>query len=124
MYRRRADTWTQTNVTNHIATVRNGGRLLEARILKLWRNKNNLDFPSFYLELATISALRGSRGTLSENVWKAFEYFRADFAQARIVDPANTNNVISDDLSATAKAAVARTAARAVQASDWNQIVT
>jgi hypothetical protein len=54
LYRRRADTWTQTNVVKHIAAVRNTGRISESRILKLWRTQKQLDFPSFYLELAVI----------------------------------------------------------------------
>jgi hypothetical protein len=124
LYRRRADTWTQTNVTKHIATVKSSGRISESRILKLWRNQKQLDFPSFYLELATINAIWGARGALSDNVWKAFQYLRDTFVNARIVDPANTNNVISDDISAAEKTKVATAALQALRASDWNQIVT
>jgi Nucleotidyltransferase domain len=123
LYRRRADTWTQTNVVRHIATVTSCGRISESRILKLWRNQKQLDFPSFYLELATINALTGARGTLSENVWKAFQYLRDSFANARVVDPANTNNIISDDLSTVDKAKITGAAKRALEATDWNQIV-
>jgi nucleotidyltransferase-like protein len=73
LYRRRAGTWTKTNVTKHIAHVINGGRLSESRIVKLWRNQNKLEFPSFYLELAVIDALSGQYfGSLSDNVWKVF----------------------------------------------------
>ena len=124
LYRRRADTWTQTNVVKHIATVRNAGRISESRILKLWRNQKQLDFPSFYLELTTISALSGARGTPPENVLAALEYLRDRFPSARVVDPANTNNIISDDLSAVDKAKISAAAALARKATDWNQIVT
>ncbi len=54
LYRRKADTWTKTNVKTHIAHVLQHRRLMETRILKLWRNQRGLDFPSFYLELAVI----------------------------------------------------------------------
>jgi hypothetical protein len=124
LYRRRADTWTQTNVVKHIATVRNASRISESRILKLWRNQNQLDFPSFYLELTTIAALSGARGTLSANVWAALEYLRDRLPNARVVDPANTNNIISDDLSAADKAKISAAAAQARKATGWNQIVT
>jgi hypothetical protein len=124
LYRRRANTWTQTNVSKHIAVVQQGGRIPESRILKLWRHQKNLDFPSFYLELTTIKALSGARGSLSDNVWKVFEYLRDSFSNALVVDPANTNNIISDDLSAAGKAAIASAARQARAASDWNQIVT
>jgi hypothetical protein len=124
LYRRRADTWTQTNVSTHIRTVTTAGRLSETRILKLWRDQKRLDFPSFYLELAVIDALSGARGTLSANVWKALEYLRDRFPHARVVDPANTNNIISDDLSSAGKAKISTAARQALAASDWNQIVT
>ncbi len=124
LFRRRADTSTQTNVAKHIATVRNAGRISELRILKPWRNQKQLDFPSFYLELTTIAALSGARGTLSQNVWSALEYLRDRFPNARVVDPANTNNIISDDLSAADKAKIATAAGQALKATDWSQIVT
>jgi len=124
IYRRKADTWTKTNVAQHIQHVIRGGRLAETRVLKLWRNQKGLDFPSFYLELAVINALSGQYGTLSTNVWKVFEYLRDTFSNARVVDPANTNNIISDDLTVAEKARVRAAAAQALRASNWNQIVT
>ncbi len=123
LYRRRADTWTQTNVATHIATVRNAGRISESRVLKLWRNQKQLDFPSFYLELSAITALSGARGTISQNVWIALQYLRDRFPNARVVDPANTNNIISDDLSASEKARISTAAAQALKATNWTQIV-
>ena len=85
LYRRRKDTWAKTNVQTHIAYVRAAGRLLESRLLKLWRMQKGLDFPSFYLELATINALAGSRVGLSANVWNVFAYLRDTFPGARII---------------------------------------
>lgn len=123
LYRRRADTWTKTNVQTHIQRVSNSGRLQEIRILKLWRNQKGLDFPSFYLELTVIAALAGKTGTLSDNVWRVFQYLRDTFPNARVVDPANTNNVISDDLNATERARIKSAAESALAATNWNQIV-
>jgi hypothetical protein len=125
LYRRKADTWTKTNVTQHINHVRRGGRINETRIIKLWRNQKGLDFPSFYLELTVIDALSGQfYGTLSGNVWKVFEYLRDRFCTARVVDPANTNNIISDDLTSAEQAKIKAAAEQALRATDWNQIVT
>jgi tRNA nucleotidyltransferase (CCA-adding enzyme) len=47
IFRRRADTWTKTNVATHIVHIRQHNRLSESRILKLWRDQKALDFPSF-----------------------------------------------------------------------------
>jgi hypothetical protein len=105
--------------------VQSGYRINETRILKLWRDQKRLDFPSFYLGMVVIEALSTTLfGTLSENVWKVFIYLRDTFPTARFVDPANTNNVISDDLSSTERATVKAAAVQALAANNWNQIVT
>lgn len=125
LYRRRADTWTKTNVVAHISHVIRGDRLSETRILKLWRNQRQIELPSFYLELAVMAALpRQYPETLSGNVWRAFQYLRDRFATARIVDPANTNNIISDDLTTGEKGKIKAAAERALSAPNWSQIVT
>ena len=124
LYRRKADTWTKTNVAVHIATVIQGGRQLETRVLKLWRNQKSLDFPSFYLELATIEALRSTYGgTLGERVSLVLRYLRDTWPNSRFVDPANTNNVISDDLTTAEKRAVSSAADRAIAAPTWAEVV-
>ncbi len=123
LYRRKAGTWTKTNVTTHISHVIQGGRAGETRIIKLWRDQKGLDFPSFYLELTVIAALAGKYGTLSSNVWTVFHYLRDTFIYARVVDPANTNNIISDDLTAAEQLKIKATAQLALTAKTWDQIV-
>ena len=123
LYRRKANTWTKTNVRRHITYVVQGGRINESRILKLWRDQKGLDFPSFYLELIVIAALAGYNRGVAANVMKVFEYLRDTFPTARVVDPANTNNIISDDLTASERATVKAAATLARQARDWGEIV-
>lgn len=124
LYRRRADTWTKTNVTLHINYVRNSNRQSEIRIIKLWRKQKGLDFPSFYLELTVINALYGAHsGNLSANILKALEYLRDSFTTARVADPANTNNIISDDLTLAEKTTISLAAARAINGA-WGELVS
>jgi hypothetical protein len=124
LYRRKVDSWTKTNVQTHITHVRMHGRQLESRVAKLWRNQHGLDIPSFYLELAVIEALKGNLAMgLSGRVIAVLNYLAGGFATARFIDPANTNNVVSDDLTATEKAAIKSAAARTLQASTWGEIV-
>ena len=126
LYRRRADTWTKTNVMTHINHVVAAGRQQETRIIKLWRNQKNLDFPSFYLELAVIRALSDSNAlltSLESRVQTVLEYLRDSFQNARFVDPANTNNVISDDLTASQKQTISVAARTARAAPYWEEIV-
>lgn len=125
LYRRRADTWIKTNVQTHINHVTAAGWQSETRILKLWRDQKGLDFPSFYLELTVIRALAPGlyRSGLAADVWKVFQFLADDFSSARIQDPANTNNIISDDLSAAERGKIKTAATRALQARDWSEIV-
>ena len=123
LWRNRAKTWTKTNVMTHIAYVRYSGRLDECRIMKLWRDKHGLDWPSFYVELTTINALAGARGSLSANVLRVLHYLADDFVAARVVDPANTNNIISDDLTVTEKGTVRDAARRSLTAQTWGAIL-
>jgi hypothetical protein len=51
------------------------------------------------------------------------QYLRDNFSSARVVDPANTNNVISDDLTVAEKRAIRQAAEAALKAKKWNEIV-
>ena len=130
LYRRRANKWTKTNVNTHITHIIQSRRQNEIRTIKLWRDQRGLDFPSFYLELAVVDAL-GSAGALNQaggslatNVWRAFTYLRDSLGARRLQDPANTNNIVSDELSAAEKTLIAKAAAQALQAKTWEEIVT
>jgi hypothetical protein len=124
LYLRKRDSWTQTNVALHIDTVRNSGRLKEIRAIKIWRLLHGLDFPSLYLELFVINALLGrSRSALAENTLHALRTIGSSLASTRIVDPANTNNVVSDDLTQAEKQRVGAQAAQSAREKYWENII-
>lgn len=124
LYLRKRDSWTQTNVTLHVDTVRNAGRLREIRAVKIWRFLHGLDFPSLYLELFTIQALSGrSRSNVAENVLHALRAIGTSLASTRIEDPANTNNVLSDDLTKHEKERIASLAAQSARQQNWKDII-
>jgi len=125
LYRRKTGTWTKTNVKKHISNVKSSGRTAEICLLKIWRRQQGLEFPSFYLEMAAIEALKyKSLDALADNTMAALTYLSKDFLRARFVDPANTNNVISDELSGAGRAAIATAASRATMARTWGEIIT
>lgn len=124
LWRSKAQTWTQTNVDLHVQTVTQSGRAEEIRIVKLWRTLAGLDFSSFVLELGVIEALKGRRhGDLARNVSAALEWIRDNIETARLVDPANTNNVVSDDMTAADKRAAAVAAGRARSCTHFSDFV-
>lgn len=124
LYKRKTDSWTQTNVKRHIDTVSGSGRTKEIRAIKIWRNLHGISFPSFYLELMVIEGLKGrSTNNLSSNVLHGLNYIGDNLQTKRIVDPANTNNVISDDLSASEKRSIAQQARSSANKQYWKDII-
>ncbi len=124
LYRSKANSWTLTNINTQVNLVAGSGRTEEIRILKIWRTRHGLEMPSFYLELATFDALsNASLGDLAANVWRVLQHLRDNIQRARYVDPANTNNVISDDCTAAEKAAIAAQAAQSLLKRNWSEVV-
>jgi hypothetical protein len=124
LYRRRGDTWTQTNVDQHISLVFNSGRTEEIRAVKIWRQLHAVDFPSIYLELTILHALYGKHsGQPATNTLAVLQYLRDSFSTARVVDPANSNNVISNELFDPGKLAVASAARTSLTKTRWEEII-
>jgi hypothetical protein len=124
LYRRKADTWTQTNVAEHIRVVTRSNRIDDICAVKIWRQFHGLDFPSIYLELTVLNALSG-RGTNqpAANFLTCMHYLADNLMTARVVDPANSNNIISSDLTDAEKRKIAGQARRAVAEQLWNRIL-
>lgn len=124
LYKSKSGSWTKTNIHTHINQVASSNRTDEIKLTKIWRELNGLSFPSFYLELAVIDALNYAKaGELASNFWTVLGFLRDHLASKRYVDPANTNNVISDDLGIQEKRIIAAKAAEAKNQNNWNRIV-
>ena len=118
------NTWVKTNIHKHISHVTQSRRQEEIRLVKIWRNLNNLDFPSLHIELMIIEALKYSKfGDLENNFFKCLQFIADNMASKRYVDPANTNNVISDLTSLSQKRRVAICAKNSTNEKYWSDIV-
>ena len=104
--------------------VRNSGRIDEIRLTKIWRNLHQLDFPSFYLELVVIDSLRYQRyGNLASNFWEVLRLLAEDFVDKEYVDPANSNNLISSELTRRERSLIASEARNARTQRDWGNVI-
>jgi hypothetical protein len=113
-----------TNLHQHVLDSHDAGWHEEVRILKLWRDQNGLDFPSYYLELATQAALRRRpAGALADNVWMALGFFERLLVPRAMLDPANAANIVSDELTAAQKHSIALAAEAARNGRPWSEIV-
>jgi hypothetical protein len=125
LYVRKGDTWTQANIDLHINKVSNSERLNEIRATKIWRENHNLEFPSFYLELVVIEAIKNrNKNQLSINFWTVLEYLRDSFNTLRVIDPSNSNNIISESLSTAEKNKIAQQAANSINQQYWKDIIS
>ena len=127
LYLNRQGSWTKTNVSKHIKLVRRSGKGATIRAAKIWRSNRGLRFPSFYLELTALRALRGggTQGTGDELV-QVLEFLAAEFSETEFVDPAKEANVISSALTTAAKQGIARqarTSLNRVRQDEWERVL-
>jgi hypothetical protein len=103
LWQARFNTSLKTDIDKQIRYVRSSGLIDEILALKIWRRRHALRFPSFLMELATIHA--------RPKDFRALLHFLAtDFPTTRLLDPANSNNVVSDLLTEVEKLRIARRA--------------
>lgn len=125
LFNKRSGDAVHTDVARHVHLIGNSGRQQEICALKIWRERNGLEFPSFLLELATLRALEGERfGQLAENIHCVLRFLGSKFAQAVIRDPVNADNIVSKDLSEKAKKAIAKAARDATYEEKWEKILS
>lgn len=125
LFNKRSGKAVRTDVVRHIHLVANSGRQQEICAMKIWRERMRLDFPSLYLELTVMSALEGERfGQVAGNVLCVFRYIAGKFEQAVVRDPANAENIVSNDLKESEKKAIAKAARNALYEEDWKKILS
>jgi hypothetical protein len=124
LFKNKTQSWTQTNVQEHVNLISQSGRIDEIRAIKLWRILQRISFPSFYLELTVLDALYNkNRFQPGANVLTVLQYLRDDFINARVVDPANSNNIISEDLTSSEKSIIASRARESLTKTQWSDII-
>jgi hypothetical protein len=124
LFNKRSGEAVRTDVAQHVHLIANSGRQQEICALKIWRERHSLDFPSLYLELTVLRALEGERfGQLADNVLAVVRYLADRFQKAEIRDPANRDNIVSNDLSGEARQAIVKAARKAMYEENWKKII-
>ncbi len=124
LFNKRSGAAVHTDLAQHVHQVANSGRQQEICAVKIWRERSGLDFPSLYLELTVLHALAAERfGQLADNVLTVLRYISNRFEPAVVRDPANSDNIVSNDLSAAEKKAIAKAARDALYDENWKKIL-
>ncbi len=124
LFNKRSGQAVHTDVARHVHLIANSGRQQEICAFKIWRERMSLDFPSLYLELTVLRALGSERfGQLADNILAVLRHLSNRFEQAVVADPTNPDNILSNDLSAKDKKAIATAARDALYDENWKKIL-
>lgn len=125
IYSRKRDCRMQTNIQKHIDMVRYSGLQNEIMLIKMWRSCHGLDLPSIYIEILANEVLPTYKRlwSISENIWTLLKALRDTIETRIIIDPSNTNNIISDSLTQREKLEIKKAAADSLQKQYWEQII-
>ena len=115
---------TKTNIQKHIDIVRDNSLQNYVMLTKVWRNNHGLDFPSIYIELMVNEALSKKRSyDLAEDFYYILSYIRDNIENKKIVDPSNSQNIISDSLSTQEKASIKKAVVDSFTKQYWSQVI-
>ncbi|EKD44715.1 MAG: hypothetical protein ACD_71C00032G0003 [uncultured bacterium (gcode 4)] len=130
LYVSKKDTWQQTNIQIHKTDISQSWRTNEIKLLKIWRELNNLDFPSIYAEYLIIDNILHGKTTNIDYLADNFLYILRELSKdsgnplfARIVDPANSNNTLSDLLTINEKNLIINKAKESSLKPYWENII-
>jgi hypothetical protein len=124
LHRTDRGTTLKTSLKKHIDTVRTSGRADAMRLMKLWSVRKQVPFKkTFLLELMTIEGCKWKQtNDLGGQVIGALTYVRDNILTCNVLDPANSNNSLSDDLDANVRAAIYHRAVEAIKATYWSEV--
>jgi len=107
----------QTNLKTHIDFITNSGCVDVIRLVKLWSCRNGFGIKTFVLELFVIHSLTGSKSKseLKKSFVTVLQAFRDEFETVKLIDPANTNNIVSQLVKLSDKTDIANAANKDLQ---------
>ena len=113
----------QTSIYVQVDYVKESRRQDVIKLMKLWKKRKNVPIKTFILEICVIEGCKGyDRSKLEPQLLAAFRYLRDNIQNTRMLDPANSNNIISNDLSRETKNRIRNLAVQEIDAQYWNQV--
>ena len=94
-------TYIKTNIQKQIDNIRNNSSARESiKLLKVWKRRNNGQVKSMVIELICVKALEDYTETADK--WTRLKhvvaYIRDNIKTVTLIDPGNSNNILSDTL--------------------------
>jgi hypothetical protein len=97
LYRSDDDSRIKTNIEKHKTHITASGCRDTIKLMKIWKNKWNIKFKSFAMELLVIQTINDSTSTgLKDRMKEVLEYIVENIEDINLIDPANSNNNVAD----------------------------
>jgi len=113
----------KTSMRIHIEEIEKYNRREVIKLLKLWKYRRNVPIKTFLLEIIThLACYNATRQSLSVQLENVFEYIANNIVDNIFYDPANKNNIISEDLTLQEKYEIRDKAYKALKRKYWGQI--
>jgi hypothetical protein len=108
----------KTNVQEHVNSVTKSGLKDVMKIAKLWKVRHGLPMKTFVLEMLSVQFLKKPSTDYESDIARFLAICRDEFPDARLIDPANSSNVISDLITPVDKELIANCALRGLELLD------
>jgi len=111
LYRSDDESWIKTNIEKHKTYITDSGCRDVIKLMKIWRNKWNIKFKSFAMELLVVQALEDLPDTgLKYRTKETLEYIVENIEGIHLIDPGNSNNNVADSIESYKKTFMKTTA--------------
>ncbi|MBD3211068.1 MAG: hypothetical protein GF311_00545 [Candidatus Lokiarchaeota archaeon] len=112
----------ETSVKKQVKFIKRKRRQKTIRLLKLWKIRKNVPIKTFILELLTVFACKGiPRKNLGDQLRATFNFMKNEILRIKLFDPANSNNLVSNDLTIEQKHRIKNLADQALNAKNWHE---
>lgn len=114
----------KTNIPKHKDYISQAKCRPTIKLMKIWKFRHSLHFKSFALELLTIKALESCKGEgLDDQVLHVLRFIRDNVENVKLVDPANSNNIVSDLVDQSDKVSMKNNANASLSEKTWERTI-
>ena len=114
----------RSSVKMQVNHVKKANRQDIIKLMKLWKIRIDVPIKTFILETMIIDACKGlDRSLLEHQLNHAFEYISDNILTIKVLDSANSNNIISNNISQEDKDRIKNLVDDALESNTWRNII-
>jgi predicted nucleotidyltransferase len=124
LYSSRNKSSIKTNIRKHVDYIGESEARPVIKLMKIWKYRHGIHFKSFALELLIIKALENCNSKdYSDQVLHVLRFIKDNIMTVKLIDPANSNNIVSDQIDITDKQNMQNQALSSLNKAYWSNII-